>query len=76
MFKIEKSASVPPPPERPKRERVNWPWKNMAVGDFVKIEDLDIARKAQVNCHVYGRYAGASFSTKTINGVLHVWRTA
>jgi len=58
--------------------RTNWPWKDMAVGNLVKIgDDMGVDRKyAQINCHVYGNSAGKAFRTRTIDGVLHVWRIA
>jgi hypothetical protein len=72
MFEIERAADGA---SRPKHKpRLRWPWKEMKPGDVVKISDPDMAPKAQVNCHVYGRTAGMRFSTRTINGVLHVER--
>lgn len=54
--------------------RIKWPWRHMEVGDLVKISDRDLALKAQVRAHVYGMPYGIKFSTKTIDGILHVWR--
>jgi hypothetical protein len=75
MFEIQKSESVTQKPGD-KTSRISWPWKDMGVGDMVKISDQTIAPKAQVRCHIHGRQHGWKFSTQTIDGVLHIWRTA
>ena len=74
MFKIERGASVSAPPKR--RASIKWPWRDMQVGDLVKIDDPKLRPRAQVCCHVYGRGAGMKFRTETIDGVLHVWRVS
>ena len=71
MFQIERAGKVDQPL---KPKRIEWPWRNMQPGDVVKINDANLAAKAQVNCHVYGRTTGMIFKTKTIDGVLHVKR--
>jgi hypothetical protein len=75
MFKIQKAESVTRKLSD-KPHRISWPWKDMGVGDMVEIADPAIASKAQIRCHVYGKLNGLKFSTQTIDGVLHVWRTA
>jgi hypothetical protein len=75
MFEIQKAESVTLKPNE-KSDRISWPWKDMGVGDMVKISDPAIASRAQIRCHVYGRSFGRKFATQTIDGVLHVWRTA
>jgi hypothetical protein len=72
MFKIEKAA----PEEVGAFERVSWPFKDMSVGDVVRIEDPAFQSKAQVACHVHGRQSGMKFKTKTIGGVLSIYRTS
>lgn len=80
MFIIEKAADAAPAP-RPPRERKPhakrwWPWDKMANGDLVKIPMSETATAAQKACHVWGKRHSAKFVTRTIDGVLHVWRTA
>ena len=72
MFKIESAAETVMPP---KQDNV-WPWKNMKVGDLVRIHEKELARKAPVSAHNYSKQkSNMKFVTKTIDGVLHVWRT-
>jgi hypothetical protein len=72
MFEIERAEDgIPRPQHKP---RIRWPWKDMSPGDVVKISDPALVTKAQINCHNYGRQAGMRFSTRTIEGVLHVYR--
>ena len=54
--------------------KTDWPWKSMQVGDCVKFEDRKTAGLAQVRCHAHGSKTGTKFMTKTINGVMHIWR--
>lgn len=68
---IEKNIPIPVD-----SKRMAWPWKDMQVGDCVKFDDKKSAGKAQAYCHVYGTSAGKKFVTKTIDGVMHIWRTA
>lgn len=72
MFKIESAAETVMPP---KSDSV-WPWKDMKAGDLVRIYDKDHARRAPVSAHNYSKTkSGVKFVTKTIDGVLHIWRT-
>jgi hypothetical protein len=71
MFEIERLSEQT---VAPKPERINWPWKNMEVGDLVRITDPQMICKAQVSCHVYRRFTEKKFQTRTIDQVLHVWR--
>lgn len=75
MFEIQKAENVKIKPED-NQNRISWPWKDMGIGDMVKISDPIIARKAQVNCYVYGAKSGKKFSAQKIDGAMHVWRTA
>jgi len=75
VFNIEK-GQMPPEQAREKGKAIKWPWKDMEVGDLVRIDDKSIMQKAQVYCHAYGRPIGYKFKTQTIDGVLHVWRIA
>lgn len=76
MFNIEREPTIKPP--RPKHRegavRIVWPWKDMNVGDLVRINDPEIIHRARMNCHNYGHANGLKFTAKTIDGVLHVWR--
>ena len=73
MFEIQKSddATIR---VADAQKRVSWPWKQMSVGDMVRVDDKALIPRAQAYCHVYGRQAGVKFSTQTIHGVLHIWR--
>ena len=75
MFNIEKAGSGTQPIHKAK-ERVSWPWKNMDVGDLVRIGEPELMAKAQVSCHLYARAACMKFTTRQIDGVLHVWRVS
>ena len=70
MFKIEKAS----PEEFNARKRVSWPFKDMSVGDVVRIDDPELASKAQIVCHAHGKHAGMKFKTKTTYGVLNIYR--
>lgn len=77
MFNIIKqSDGAPDVPDRKigRPSRIEWPFSKMEVGDCVKITDAKIAPKAQAYAHVYARQHGWKMATKTIDGVLHVWR--
>jgi hypothetical protein len=71
MFEIERAENGLPQMPTP---RIKWPWKDMRPGDVVKISDQVLASKAQINCHTYGNKFGKKFATRTIGGVLHVYR--
>jgi hypothetical protein len=72
MFKIEKAADG----EIDAYERISWPFKEMSVGDVVRIDDASLQYKAQVACHVQGKKVNMKFKTKTLNGILNIWRVA
>ena len=76
MFNIERNASLkaPGPKDSNAMGRISWPWKDMNVGDLVKIDDVKIIHKARANCNIYGNPIGKKFTARTIDGVLHVWR--
>lgn len=76
MFEILKPSQQGEAEQVNQTTRVKWPWRNMEIGDLVKVSDKDLAAKAQSRAHVYGMPYGKKFATKTIGGVLHVWRTA
>lgn len=76
MFEILKPSQQGEDEQMNQTTRVKWPWRNMEIGDLVKVSDKDLAAKAQSRAHVYGMPYGKKFATKTIDGVLHVWRTA
>lgn len=68
MFKIEKNIDIP------EIEKIEWPWKEMEIGDCVKFDDEKIMSMAQTRCHVYASKVQKKFMTKKIDNVLHVWR--
>ena len=68
-MKIEKGIEIPET-----YERVSWPFKDMEVGDCVRFEQKELAYKARNQAHVYGEKTGKKFVTKTMAGVLHIWR--
>jgi hypothetical protein len=74
MFEVWKPSDQAAAGYRKPKERIRWPWKDMKVGDMVRIKDKEIAKKAVTRAHVYGRPHGITFRTQTINGVLHIWR--
>lgn len=80
MFNIEKSNAAPAPLAKGRARKVytrrNWPWQDMKAGDVVKIEDEEMKPYAKIDCHVWGRRHSATFVTRTIDGILHIWRTA
>lgn len=55
-------------------------WKSMKIGDCAIFEEhkdnMAMRDKLQVYAHVYGRSVQRKFKTRTIDGILHVWRTA
>jgi hypothetical protein len=72
MFKIKKD--VPIVESVTNGGRIEWPFRDMEVGDCVQIDDPAIMNKAQMRCHVWARVNQRAFKTKTIAGVLHIWR--
>lgn len=73
---MEKIVSNVAPPEPIKRERREWPFKNMNVGDSVLFDDIKIALRAQVVCHLYGRQSDKKFATRKEGTGIRVWRIA
>jgi hypothetical protein len=55
------------------KEKVKFPFEQMEVGDCFRIDDeSDFSR-----CRAYAnQFKVFKFKTRTIDGVLHVWRTA
>lgn len=68
-MQIEKGIPIPQD-----RGKISWPFKDMDVNDCVKFPDKETAFKARNQCHIYGDKTGKKFVTRTIDGVLHVWR--
>ncbi len=57
----------------PVSERIEWPFKDMNVGDVVEIPNgLKTATRRYV--HVYGRGSGKRFAVRTVEGVMRVYR--
>jgi hypothetical protein len=57
----------------PENGRTRWPFAKMEVGDVVRADDCD-PQRAQVAAHSYARASGKTFATKTLDGVMHIWR--
>jgi hypothetical protein len=68
-MRIEKNIPIPA-----LATRTVWPWKDMEIGDCARFEDRKTAAAAQARCHTYGAKNGLKFVSKTIDGVLHIWR--
>jgi hypothetical protein len=51
--------------------RIKWPFKEMQVGDNVRIE-CKLAKRAQTAVHVYAARTGKCFSTQTTRGTGHL----
>ena len=51
--------------------RIKWPFKEMGVGDNVRIESK-LAKRAQTAVHVYAARTGKCFSTQTTRGTGHL----
>lgn len=49
-------------------DRVNWPFKEMNIGDSITLNEIDGIR-GQTYCHIYARTTKKKFKTKTIKGV-------
>jgi hypothetical protein len=73
---IVRSADAPAPKIKP---RVSWPWKDMGIGDQIKLplELLEGLPDAQASAHVYFRQSGGKCTTRKLDdGSLMVLRTA
>jgi len=61
-------------------DRVKWPFGQMAVGDCVRVSREDGFTNARASVQYASRPSGKrpakAFATRTIDGVLHVWRVA
>lgn len=74
MFQIKKGFV---PPEEPKQPSIEWPFKDMKVGDCVIFErdtDPKILKKAYNYQFLYASRHNKKFKYKTIDGQLHIWR--
>lgn len=74
MFEVWSPSDQDASGYRKPKERIRWPWKDMKIGDMVRIKDKEIAKKAVSRAHGYGIHRGLEFRSQTINGVLHIWR--
>jgi hypothetical protein len=54
--------------------RVDWPFATMEIGQIVKFEDPETARKAQPYAHTYAQKSGKRFKTRKRSGVMYVQR--
>lgn len=61
-------------------DRVKWPFGQMAIGDCVRVSPEDGFANARASVQYASRPSGKkiakAFKTRTIDGVLHVWRVA
>lgn len=57
-------------------DRVDWPFKDMAVNQCVEVGS-ELSQRAQLYAHVYGKQSGKAFRTKKTNsGTMLVIRVA
>lgn len=68
---MEIVKGLPMPKENPA-----WPHAKMIVGDCFLVHDQDRFPAARVYTNVFQKKHGFKFTTRTIDGVLHVWRVA
>lgn len=74
-MEIIRNAFMPGTLPSSKRES-KWPFKNMNVGDMLKVPAEDCER-ARAYAHSYARSAKKHFATRRMdNGELHVYRIA
>ena len=66
MFKIDKD--VPPPASS---GRTKYPFAKMAVGDSFTGDS-----RAAAAASAYSRRTGIKFTTRTVDGVIRIWRIA
>jgi len=59
------------------QERVEWPFKDMAVGEILVVDDIESSwLRAQRYCNVYGRSSGKKFRTAKVDGKGYIKRIA
>ena len=73
MIEIIKAKDAPPAPMQA-INRTRWPWKEMDVGDMVAVTDPLKFNSCNVTLSQHAKAYGKKFTTRQINGVLHVWR--
>ena len=72
----EIKKGIPVPEKLRKRERIDWPFKDMEEGDSVTYGPEKF-RQAQMYASVYGGQTGRKFRTqKQPDGSLTIWRIA
>lgn len=69
MFKIEDGVPM-------KSNRVSWPFKDMAAGQSVLIEDPAMETKARIAAMAVGRSRGWIFSGRKESKGLRIYRVA
>lgn len=60
----------------PDKERIDWPFKKMEVGQVIKIQDPKLVDKGQTYVHIFGKQSNQKFKTRKIRGELFVQRLA
>jgi hypothetical protein len=54
---------------------IDWPFKEMLVGQTVKLTDPKMVKKGQVYAHSFGHRKNRKFKTKRVGDFLFVKRT-
>lgn len=55
---------------------IKWPFAKMVTGDCVRITNENDFARARVYASIFSKKSGFKFITRTVDGVLHVWRVA
>ena len=74
MVEIIKAKDAPSVPSRIYNQASKWPWKKMEVGDMVVVTDPLKFNSCNATISQHAKTYGKKFTTRQINGVLHVWR--
>ena len=58
----------------PEKNRTDWPFKNMKVGEVVKIKNPELVNRGQTYVHIFGKQSNQKFKTRKVGGELFVQR--
>ena len=70
MLNIDKSGTVPTPPEN---SRAKYPFSSMEVGDSFLIPP-ELVSKVRIACHTYAHRTGKKFSVRMDGAGHRCWR--
>lgn len=76
MEKVFRIGSSLPVPSDAYKTVINWPWKDMKVGEHVVIGDYDLIPKARGAAYSYARVTKKKFVIRKRGSDLVVWRVA